>query len=165
MDERRIRIRIRFARGLDVMVVLNHVLVADFLEGGHRFRGVEGTLIDRHLGELEPVAKDIAEVHIEDFLARAEVPDHVVEFLARIHQHLGNRSDAEVEPVIRAFLDRHKLLQAFNRGKHRVHTLIAFGRSGGVVRVACHTNLVLGCDWNDPLEKIGDAFPVGVFAH
>jgi hypothetical protein len=41
-------------------------------------------------------------MHVENLLARAEITDHVVDFLARLVQHLRHRALAEVEPVVTA---------------------------------------------------------------
>ena len=56
------------------------------------------------LDEVVASAADIAEVHVEDLLARPEIADHVDDFLAGIGQHFRYRPLAEIQPVPRALM-------------------------------------------------------------
>jgi len=66
------------------------------------FDQIDVTTVRVGLHKLVAVPADVTEMHVENLLARAEITDHVVDFLARLVQHLRHRALAEVEPVVTA---------------------------------------------------------------
>jgi hypothetical protein len=56
-------------------------------------------------------AADIAEVHVENLVATAEATDDIEDLSAGVLEILRNSPLAEVEAVIRAFLDGEEFLQ------------------------------------------------------
>src|SRR5258708_6062639 len=91
----------------------HHAVVPDLLVDAHRFQHVDAAVVDERLAEVEKPSLDVAEVHAEVFAARAEVADHVEDLLPRLVELLRDRALAEIQAVVRAFLDRHELLQPF----------------------------------------------------
>ncbi len=90
----------------------DHVLVADLFVDLHRFDEVDVAFIGEGFDEVIAVAADVAEVDVEDLVARAEVTDDVEDLFSGIGEHFGDRALAEVEAVVGALLDRDEALQA-----------------------------------------------------
>ncbi len=84
----------------------HHAVVADFLVDAHRLQHVDAAVVDEGLTEVQESAVDVAEVHAEDLLARAEVADDVEDLLARLLELLGDRALAEIQTVVGILLDR-----------------------------------------------------------
>jgi serine/threonine protein kinase len=60
------------------------------------------------------MSADIATMHVEDLLARAEISNHVEDFLPGIVQHFRDGSLAEIQTVIRVLLDANEFLQTIH---------------------------------------------------
>src|SRR5688572_21134530 len=59
----------------------HHAVVADFLVDAHRLQHVDAAVVDEGLTEVEEAPFDVAEVHVENLLARAEIADYIVDLL------------------------------------------------------------------------------------
>src|SRR6185312_3030397 len=136
--------------------------IADLFIHAESFDEIDVAFIGIGLDEVVAMAPDVAEVDIENLLARSEVADHVIDFLAGIGQHFGDGPLAEVQSVIFAFANRDELLQAIHRAEYGVDALIAFGRHTRIVRVAGHADLILVSDRDDAVQKVSNAFPVTI---
>ena len=123
------------------------------------FDEVDITLVGVDLLEIIAVAPDIPEVHIEDLLPRAEIPDHLVNFLPGIVKHFRDCALAKVQTMIGALLDGDESLQPIHGAQHADQSLVAFGRHARIVGMARHPNLVLIGNGNHSLEEIGDSLP------
>src|SRR5260370_16259066 len=65
----------------------------------------------------------VAEVHVEDLPARAEVADHVEDLIARPFEHFRDGALAEIEAMIRARDDVDETLEALDGAEHGLATL------------------------------------------
>jgi|SRR5579862_5923029 len=72
--------------------------------------------------EIQKAAFDVAEAHVEDFLAAAEITDHVEDFAAGFLQHFAHRALAEVQAVIRAGMHGDEALEAVHAAQHAIDT-------------------------------------------
>ena len=70
----------------------------------HGLHEIDIAFVGVRLDEIVALAADVAEVYVENLLARPELADHVEDLFAGILQHLRYGPLAEVEPVIRALL-------------------------------------------------------------
>src|ERR1700761_2291542 len=107
---------------------------------------------------------NVAKMHIEDFVAGAEVADHVENLDARVVQHLAHRALAEVEAVIWILFDGDESLQPLHGAQNPLYALIAGRGNTGVVRVQGHADFVLAGYRDDAVEEVRDAFPRSVGA-
>src|SRR5204862_112094 len=92
----------------------------DVTVGAQRARHVHIAIVGEGLREFEKAAADVAEVDIEDFPAAAKPADHVVDFLARLLEHLGNGALAKIDAVIFARHRFDETLQSVHRAEHGV---------------------------------------------
>ena len=74
------------------------------------------------------MAPYIPEVHIEDLPPRAEIPDHLANFLPGVVKHLRDCALAKVQPMIGALRDGDESLQPIHGTQHADHSLVAFGQ-------------------------------------
>src|SRR5207253_8588666 len=103
----------------------HHAVVADFLVHPHGLQHVDVPIVDERLLEVEEAAADVAEVHVEDLLARAEPADDVVDLLSGLLQHLADGALTEIQSVVRALGDADEALEAVDRSEHGLDALIA----------------------------------------
>ncbi len=80
-------------------------VVPNFFVDARGPQHVDAAVVDEGFAEIQAAAFDVAEVHIEDLLARSEVANHVVDLLAWLFELLRHGALTEVQAVIRAFLD------------------------------------------------------------
>jgi hypothetical protein len=111
------------------------------------------------LHEVELAPLDVAEMHIEDLAALAEPADYHEDLAGGVVEHLGDRTLAEIEPVIGALVHLHEALEPLDGAEHPVHPAVARGRVG-VVRMAGEPHLGGGRVRHDLAEKMVDALPV-----
>jgi hypothetical protein len=95
----------------------------------------------------------------EDLTPRAEPADYVEDLARRVVEHLGDRTLAEIKPVIGALVHRHEALQPLDGAEDARDTAIA-GRGVGIVRMARKTHLGGGRHRHDGAEKMIDPLPV-----
>ena len=101
------------------MIGHEHVGIADLLVDVNGLHEIDVAFVGIDLDEVVAMAADIAEVHVEDLLARAEVADDIEDFDARILEIFRDGSLAEVEAVIRALLDGDEFLEPVDRARAR----------------------------------------------
>src|SRR5215831_19082498 len=99
------------------MVRHHHAVEADFFIDAHCFQHIDIPVVDERLLEVEKTSANVSEMHIEDFLAAAEVADHVVDFLSRLLQHLRDGPLAKIQSVVWILFDRYESLEAVNRAE------------------------------------------------
>ncbi len=69
---------------------------------------------------------------------------------------------AEVQAVVRAFVQRHEALQAFDGPQHAGDPFVA-GRGVRVVRMTGEAHIIRGCNRDDRAQETVDARPVFFF--
>src|SRR5207247_10820065 len=89
----------------------------------HRLQHVHVAVIDERFLKIEEPAADVAEMDVEDLLASAEPADDVEDLIARLLEHLSDRTLAEVEAVVRALGDGDEPLEAFDAAEHGLDAL------------------------------------------
>ena len=106
MDTERADVAVTEGEGLKSVGVvgrLGHVVghqqvrVADLFVHLYGPDEIDVALVRVHFHEIVAPPADVAEMHVEDLLARAEIADQVVDFLAGVVEHLGHRALAEVQ--------------------------------------------------------------------
>ena len=82
---------------------------------------------------------------------------------AGLLEHLRDRALTEVQPVIRAFLDRHELLQAVDGTENGFDAAPPLPLSASrILRMAGEANFVFFRDRHHALQEVGDALPVEI---
>src|SRR5579862_6069111 len=110
--------------------------------------------------EIQKAAFDVAEVHVEDFLAAAEITDHVEDLAAGLLQHFAHRALAEVQAVIRAGMHGDEALEAVHTAQHAIHAAKSLNtRHGRIVRMAGDANFGFLGHRHHAIKKILDALP------
>src|SRR4051794_32763901 len=106
------------------MVGHQHVRVANLFIELDDLHEVDVALIWIHLYKIVAVTTNVPEMHVEYFLTTSKVANDIEDLRAWILQHLGNRSLAKIQAMVRTLVDANKLLQTINRSQHAIHTLI-----------------------------------------
>ena len=147
------------------MIGHKHVGITNLLVNLDRFDEVDISFVGEDLNKIVSVATDVAEVHIEDFLASAEISNHIKNFHPWVVEIFGDGSLAEVKPMVNAFLNGDEFLEPVDSAQHPGYALIPFRRHARILRMAGHSNFVLSGHRNHTVEKIRNALPEGVGVH
>ena len=120
--------------------------------------------IRKHLVEIVKPALNISHMDIVDFSSLGQVFDNREDFLARIFQPLRQRSQTNLKPVVGTFKKRFVAFDTVEnrRGIPVLHSLVAEGQPGRIVRMASHFHIVLAGYRNNFLQEIVEAFPIFV---
>src|SRR5580700_8434808 len=147
------------------MIGHKHVGITNLLVNLDRFDEVDISFVGEDLNKIVSVATDVAEVHIEAFLASAEISNHIKNFHPWVVEIFGDGSLAEVKPMVNAFLNGDEFLEPVDSAQHPGYALIPFRRHARILRMAGHSNFVLSGHRNHTVEKIRNALPKGVRIH
>ena len=100
-------------------------------------------------------------MHIEDFSPAPEIPDHVVNLLARFLQHLGDRALTKIQPVVGTRRSLDEALQPIDGAQHRLDAAptLAF-RHAWILGMQRYLHLRLLGDGHHALQKIFDPIPI-----
>ena len=141
--------------------VIRHyeVLIADFFKYFEHFQKVEIALVRIDLLEIVAAALYVAQVHIEDLLPIAQVPEHGKDFGRGVEEHLSYSTDTEVEPVIRALDQFDELLYPVNSSQDTAHAPVSSRRHTRIMLMARHPNTVLGGNRDHALEEMVNPLP------
>src|ERR1017187_2053090 len=94
------------------MIGHHHVGIANLLVDPKRLHEIDIAFVGEDLHKVVAMSANVAEVHVEDLLSRAEVADDVKDFNARIVNSFRDRSLTEIEPVPGTFLNGDESLEA-----------------------------------------------------
>ena len=105
-----------------------HVGVADLLVDVDGFDEIHVAFVGIDFDEVVAMAANVAEMHVENLLARAEVADDVEDFDVGIFEIFGDGSLAKVQAVIGALLNSDELFESVDGAEHAMHALVALRR-------------------------------------
>src|SRR5580700_5444670 len=109
---------------------------------------------------MQKTSVNVAEMHVEDLLARAEVADDVEDFTARIFEHFRHCSLAEIQAVVRAGIDLNESFQTIHAAEHPVNAAEAIARwHSGVMGMARDSYFVFFRNRYHVVQKIRNALP------
>src|ERR1700722_7165222 len=141
------------------MVGHEHVLVAHFFVDLKSFDKVNVPFIRIGFDKVVAMAANVAEVHVENLISRAEVANHVEDLSAGVGKHLADGALAKIEAVIGILLNLDEPLDPIDGSENTLYSLITGRGNARIVRMQGHTNLVLAGNGDDPIEKVRDALP------
>ena len=146
------------------MIGHNHILVANFLKRPQSLEHIHIALIGKHLDKIAKTALDVAEMHIENFLALSKIPDHIIRVRTGIFQALGHTAQAEIQSIVRTIVQIDKLLKPIHHTEHARNPSIRRPISDTWIRrMTRHLDLVLLCHGHNILQPVINARPHLVF--
>ena len=148
------------------MVRHDHAVIADLAIRPQGPRHIDVAIVGHHFCKFEETAADIAEVHVEDFPPAPEIPDHVVNLIARFLQHLGDRALTKVQSVIGTRRSLDEALQPIDGAQHRLNAAptLAF-RHAWILGMQRDLHLRLLGHGHHALQKIFDPIPIDLLGY
>src|SRR5262245_27292009 len=133
-------------------------------QDSHDLEEIHHSLIRIYFCEIVKPSLDIAHMYLMDLPAFGQILDDGKYFQSGSLQALSCCSKTQLEAVIRAINDSVVPLERIEdrRGVPILRALIAERKTGRVIGMACHADIVLLANGNYALKKVCDALPIVV---
>src|SRR6266851_623230 len=136
-----------------------HAVVSDLPVYTGTLEKVDVTFVRKCFAEIQPVPHNVAEVYVEDLLARTKVADHAWDFFGWVIQHFADRTLAEIQTMVRAGSDVDEFLQAVYGTEHGRNTVEATLGHSGIIWVTSDFHFSVLRYGDDTLKEVLDSFP------